>query len=252
MLTHLRPLFFAAGAVLLLVGPVSLTAQIPQIPYSGQYNRGLDIVPVFEGWMPNPDGTYSMYFGYFNRNYKEELDVPIGPDNNIDLGNDAGQPTHFYPRRHFFVFKVVVPKDWGPQKRVVWSLRVRGNTNTAKGWLLPDWEINNEVMMENAGTGNDPENERPIIRGSEGQTVSLPNAVTLTATAKDDGRPKPRRSRNADEGNGQLQGLSIRWIQYRGPGPVIFNPEAGVSTLEKSVTSTTKASFKVPGSYVLR
>src|SRR5689334_6449652 len=53
-------------ALLALTPPVFVSGQIP---YSGQYNRGQDVVPVYEGWMPNPDGTYTMYFGYFNRNY---------------------------------------------------------------------------------------------------------------------------------------------------------------------------------------
>ncbi len=45
----------------------------------------------------NSDGTYTLHFGYFNRNTEEELDVPIGPDNSFDPGGDRGQPTHFYP-----------------------------------------------------------------------------------------------------------------------------------------------------------
>ena len=214
-----------------------------QIPYSGQYNRGQDVVPVYEGWMPNPDGTYTMYFGYFNRNYEEQLDIPLGPNNTMDPGADRGQPTHFYPRRHFFVFSVVVPKDWGLERRVVWTLSIRGKTNIARGWLQPDWEINNEVMMENSGAVNDPENERPVITGSGAQTVTLPGSLTLTAAARDDGRPKPR---------GQSQGLSIRWIQYRGPGPVTFNSAAPSAPNAQSLTSTTTATFKLPGVYVLR
>ena len=248
MRMRLRWAFLFAALVVLLAASATVTAQIP---YYGQYNRGQDVVPVYEGWMPNPDGTFTMYFGYLNRNYQEELDIPLGPDNNFDSDTDRGQPTHFYPRRHFFVFQVVVPKDLGAERRLVWTLRIRGKTNVAKGWLQPDWEINNEVMMENAGIGNDPENERPVISGSGPQNITLPNTAALTATAKDDGRPKPRRQRNADEGSGQSQGLSVRWIQYRGPGPVSFSP-AGASPSDKSVTSSITATFKVPGVYVLR
>ena len=179
-----------------------------------------------------------MYFGYFNRNYQEELDIPLGPDNSVDPGGDRGQPTHFYPRRHLFVFKVVVPKDWGFERRVIWTLNLRGKANTARGWLKAEWEINDEVMMENAGAASDPENEPPVITGSGSQTISLAGNVALTATAQDDGRPK--------------QGLSIRWIQYRGPGPVIFTSTTPATGYGKPVTSTTQASFKVPGVYVLR
>src|SRR5262245_9534330 len=76
-------------------------------------SRGLNVVPVFEGWEQNADGSFNMVFAYLNRNYDEEIDIPIGPDNSIEpAGPDRGQPTHFYPRRNRFVFRVTVPKDW--------------------------------------------------------------------------------------------------------------------------------------------
>ena len=37
----------------------------------------------------------------------------------------------------------------------------------------------------------DFENKPPTITGSAAQTVALPNTLTLTATARDDGRPMP-------------------------------------------------------------
>jgi len=249
MLRRLSWIFLSAAAMMLLLAPASTA----QIPYQGQYNKGQDIVPVYEGFVPNPDGTFTMYFGYFNRNYQEELDIPVGPDNNMEPGgDDRGQPTHFYPRRQLYVFRVTVPNDWGSEKRMVWTLKIRGKVNTAKGWLGPDWLINQEVMMENAGGGNDEENEPPALTGSGPQTISLPNTVMLTATAQDDGRPKPRRQRNLDEGSAPSLGLSVRWIQYRGPGPVVFSPATRATGYQKPVTSTTRASFKVPGTYVLR
>ena len=96
-------LLFAALA--LMATPEFAAGQIPfesstgPIPYNGQYNRGQDVVPSYDGWKANPDGTLSMFFGYMNRNYEEQLDIDIGPNNNVD-GGDRGQPTHFYPRRH--------------------------------------------------------------------------------------------------------------------------------------------------------
>jgi hypothetical protein len=250
MLLRTPCILFLAGAVMLLAAPGPSAAQIP---YQGQYNRGQDVVPVYEGWRPNPDGTFTLYFGYMNRNYQEQLDIALGPDNNFDPGSDRGQPTHFYPRRQFFVFKVVVPKDWGLDRRVVWTLSIRGKTNTAKGWLQPDWEINDEVMMQNLGVGgSDAENESPVVTGAGPQAITLPNTVTLTATTQDDGRPRPRGRRSPDEGNGQSEGLSIRWIHYRGPGPVTFGPATRAGGDGKPVTSSTAASFKTPGVYVLR
>src|SRR2546425_3071678 len=94
-----------------------------------KYAVGQNVAPVFEGWEQNPDGTYSMLFGYLNRNYEEEVDIPVGPNNTIDPGGDRGQPAHFYPRRQRFVFKVVVPKDWNKQQRVVWTVTSHGQTD---------------------------------------------------------------------------------------------------------------------------
>jgi hypothetical protein len=260
MLMRLRWMLLLMGAVVMMAAPDHIAGQIPfesstgQIPYAGQYNRGQDVVPSYDGWRPNADGSFSMYFGYMNRNYEEQLDIDIGPSNNVD-GSDRGQPTHFYPRRHWFVFKVVVPKDWGVDRKVVWTLSIRGKTNTAKGWLRPDWEINNEVMMENVGAGNrDLENEAPVITGTGPQAITLPNTLALSAVARDDLLPKPR-GRNSDGANVEAQGLSVQWVQYRGPGPITFSPPTRVATstaTTRSVTSTTVASFKVPGLYVVR
>src|SRR5262249_20324128 len=64
------------------------------------YSSGQSVSPSYEGWMPNADGSFTMYFGYMNTNWLEEFDVPVGPANDIEPGGpDQGQPTHFYPRR---------------------------------------------------------------------------------------------------------------------------------------------------------
>src|SRR5579864_3382218 len=86
----LRSLPLLTGAFLLLGAPAFLRAQ--QAPYSGQVRiaRGQDVTPAFEGWVRNPDGTISMYFGYMNRNYEEELDISIGADNQVELAGDSG------------------------------------------------------------------------------------------------------------------------------------------------------------------
>src|SRR6266446_6075078 len=78
---------------------------------------GADVIPIYEGWYKNPDGTLSLSFGYLNRNYEEEVDIPVGPANRIEPGpEDQGQPTHFYPRRQRGVFVVVLPANAGNTK----------------------------------------------------------------------------------------------------------------------------------------
>ena len=111
--------------LVIAIACVTATGEGGQLTYS----RGQNIVAAFEGWERSSDGTTSMVFSYFNRNYEEILDVPIGPANDIEPGGpDQGQPTHFLPGRHRFVFSVKVPRDWGTTKRLVWTLVVRGKT----------------------------------------------------------------------------------------------------------------------------
>jgi len=91
---------------------------------------GQNVAPVYDGYEVNPDGTHSMWLGYFNRNLEETLEVPIGPDNRFEPGPaDRGQPTHFVPQWQKSSFRIVVPKDFGQQK-LTWRLTSKGKTET--------------------------------------------------------------------------------------------------------------------------
>ena len=104
--------------------------QAQQLPMEPVHDSGQSIAGAYEGWFPNQDGTYSLLVGYFNRNVKEELDIPIGPNNRIDPGGpDQGQPTHFLPRRQWGMFTVAVPKDFGSQK-ITWTIIAHGKTTS--------------------------------------------------------------------------------------------------------------------------
>jgi hypothetical protein len=241
----------------LLAGSVLL----PSVHAQVQYATGQNVAPTFEGWERNPDGTYNMVFGYLNRNYEEEVDIPIGPDNSITLGGevfgDRGQPTHFYPRRQRFQFRVVVPKNWDEKEKVVWTLTSHGRTDQAKGWLQPEWELSEGVIVENMGGGvPDPDNKPPTLTIGPVPTVSFPYAATLTASATDDGLPKPYRrapsNPDRDSQPRRPRGVQIKWIQYRGPGKVTFSPDSSTIVYGQPVTLTSKVSFSAPGTYVLR
>src|SRR3989475_4738918 len=244
------------------VGP-SLYAQ-----YQIRYARGQDVSPTFDGWRMNPDGTYTLYFGYYNRNSEEEVDIPIGPGNKFDADNiDQGQPTHFYPSPRWWVFGVVAPKDWPRDKRLVWTLTNRGRTNQSKGWLQPEWEADKLLISANAAadrflmslgrpvsdaiTAGDT---APVITGGPAQTITLPATATLRVTVTDDGLPKPRPGDRTADGQvrGAVEGVRVRWILYRGPGKVQFDPDVSPPVYGKPVAAETKASFSVPGNYRIR
>jgi hypothetical protein len=262
MTIHSRHATWALALALIVMTATTARTQM-------RYARGQNVAPAFEGWERNPDGTINMVFGYLNRNYEEEVDIPIGPNNRVDVGgDDRGQPTHFYTRRQRFIFKVVVPKDWDKNRKVAWTLTSHGRTDVAKGWLQPEWELNQGVYSENNGGGVLEEgNQPPVVEGSPAQTVTLPNPVTLRVSAFDDGLPKPRRrsptavtaapdsdptTLDPNTRRRRAEGLRIRWIQYRGPGKVTFDPANAPAVYGKPVDLTTKVSFSAPGTYLLR
>jgi hypothetical protein len=234
-----------------------------------QYSSGQDVVPVFEGWEANPDGTFNMVFGYLNRNYEEALDIPVGPDNMIDFNSsgDAGQPTHFYPRRNRFIFRVKVPKDFG-KKEVVWTLRAHGKTEKAYGHLLQEEIINDQVISEDRrGAGSAPGNKAPWIEvvGAATRTVAVGETLELSVTAGDDGIPKRMPAGNSrPPGRMSALGLRVNWVEYRGPenGKAEFDPwiAPGVDKVPGWMPPempadgkvTTKVKFNAPGTYVLR
>src|ERR1700678_757228 len=102
------------GAALLLWASTCAWAQPQQVRVDRLHDPGRSVTGAFEGWFANPDGTFSLLLGYFNRNATQELDIPIGPGNKIEPGGpDQCQPTHFLPRRQWGMFTVTVPKDFG-------------------------------------------------------------------------------------------------------------------------------------------
>lgn len=200
--------------------------------------RGQNIAPVYEGFWINEDGSYDLLFGYYNRNWQEEIDLPVGADNYLEPGNpDRGQPTHFYPRRNQFVFKVRVPADFGDQE-VVWSLTSNGVTEQAYGTLRPQYAVDETVMTANFGgggqTGGRPDlvgNVAPrlTLESPKTMTVSAGEPVMLTAMAVDDGKPTRRPMPAFLIGQSHFvpnsaTGLRLTWFRYRGPGSVTFDP----------------------------
>ena len=190
-----------AAAVFMLLRPVGA-----QIRFT--YSSGQSISPAYEGWMPNSDGSFTMYFGYMNTNWLEEFDIPVGPANAIEPGGpDQGQPTHFYPRRNPFLFTVRVPKDFGG-KELIWTLTSNGKTDHAYASLKTDYQIDNQVISTEVGgdfgslrdelrTNVPPELAVP---GEKKRSAKVGESLTLVALAGDpdnlparrDGAPQPR------------------------------------------------------------
>ena len=251
--------WFAGAGVCGAQAPPNLPpTYIPQTKFwSGQ-----DVVPVYEGWLRNSDGTFTMVFGYFNRNYREELIIPPGTDNHLDPGPaDQDQPTFFTPRRQRWVFRVNVPADWG-QKELIWTLTSHGRTEKAYGQLLREQEIIERLIMSrgNLSPGLDDPNKPPAITIEPPGDVTVSNPFALTALVTDDGLPKPRVPKARPEvepGKAQTNtsverryGLSVTWLQYRGPAKVIFDYDDRIAV--KDGKAVTMARFTQPGTYQLQ
>jgi hypothetical protein len=161
-------------------------------PTHYRFNSGQSIQPFFDGWTRNDDGTFEFHFAYLNRNYAEEIELPVGPNNHVTPGApDRGQPTYFYPRQYSRVFSVTVPADLG-EGEVIWEVTAYGESYRAVGWLLPEWEID-----PNPGASRTPPdvlaaNQTPMLTVAGTATASVGTAVTLQASVSDDGIPEPR------------------------------------------------------------
>ncbi len=208
-------LLLAAGVML-----VFTRAAVAQLSYS----RGQSVSPAYEGWEKNADGTFSLLFGYMNSNWEEELNVPVGVDNHFEPGDqDRGQPTHFFPRRNRFVFRVHVPADFG-EKELVWTLTTHGKTVKAYGSLRQDLFIDNMVLTSETGAigagVSNPEiraNKAPVLEaaGDRMRTVKLGEPLTLSAHVTDDGVPKPRLRGAAVDRRGSEDVKDLRMIPPR-------------------------------------
>src|ERR1700686_4531279 len=116
-----QPLKIARLSSLIAVTGVLAWGQA--LPLEPLHEAGASVTGAFEGWFKNPDGTFSLLLGYYNRNLKQELDIPIGPNNQIEPGGpDRGQPTHFLPGRQTGVFVITVPKEFTAQQRLTWTI----------------------------------------------------------------------------------------------------------------------------------
>jgi hypothetical protein len=228
------------------------------------YSKGQTVAPAYEGWEQAADGQKYFVFGYMNRNWEEEIDVPVGPENGFSPADaDQGQPTHFLPRRNRFVFKVRVPAGFGEKDELIWTLTTHGKTEKAFATLRPDYILDDVVKASETGAlgagTSSPEvraNKPPALRIVEANTrnVKVNQAITLVSEVKDDGIPKRRgagagaavRTTGAAGTEapapppaaprnpawqppvritvGKNVGLHVTWFLYRGPGKVIFDP----------------------------
>ncbi len=242
MTTRLIGAFLLFGGVLLSTS--GLEAQLP----GGivKHDRGQSVSPVYEGFFRTDDGRTFASFGYFNKNYQEEIDVPVGLDNRITPGpEDQGQPTHFLTRRNRGVFAFELPENV-QDGQVKWVLSVRGDVMEIPVNLDPEYLI----TAFRADTGRHPGNVPPTVKfARDGAEGFGPPGTTATMSARV-GEPLALDAWVTDDGLGSVgrPRLDVSWRKYRGPGAVTFgDPEPAV----ESDRARTTVTFDEPGEYTL-
>jgi len=260
------PIGVVAGGCLLLA-PVLLQGQV-NIPGAAGTEMvrnlrpsGQPVIPIFDGWYPNVDGSHGLCFGYFNMNFQEELDIPLGPDNFMDPARyDGGQPTHFMPvphrpdgydRRYYCVVNVTLPAG-SEDERVVWTLRWDGEAYSVPGHLGA-----REYMIEEPDQPGRSsvaplvrflEPQGPEGRGRDGELVAGPfttahgDPLLLRVSVSEPMTENP---------NSGFERVRVLWSKHRGPGNVTFDA-VEQTPIAGGVEGATTARFDEVGDYLLR
>lgn len=249
-------------AALLATWVLATAGQVPQsgvpLPLEPARERGSSITPAFEGWFTNKDGSFSILVGYFNRNQKQALDIPVGPNNRIEPGGpDMGQPTYFEPRRQWGVFTIRVPKDFGT-KKLTWTLVANGETNAIPFSLHKNYEV--EPYKE-SGMGNTPPTVTfvkggpafagPPIGIARELTGAVNQPVTMAFAGADQRGPLESPDGRGRGRGGVVPPFTVSVHKFRGPGTVTFSPDRPQAARDTGDV-TAQATFSAPGEYIVR
>jgi hypothetical protein len=236
---------------------------------------GRQVVPFMEGWYDNGDGTYTISFGYLNRNPTTTVEIPLGERNYIEPAQyDGVQPTTFLPSRKRGWFAITIPASARDQD-IWWNItdedgqvyKVPGRARAAAYQL--DWNARPHGSVtpvtwfdSERDAGQGPEG----ARASQPVTASVGQPVELSVNARDPSVRDPQDRRFAEP-------LDVRvvWSKYQGPeGEVTFarhestpepaSPAGGrgrapgpdVVTLDGVAgTARVSATFSAPGEYLM-
>jgi hypothetical protein len=222
------------AAIFVLVGAVAAGP-------SAQQNQA--IYPAYDGFLKNPDGSYTLAFAYFSHN-ADTVTIAPGVNNTFaPTPGDRMQPTTFKPGHWRFQCVMVVGPEFDGKMK--WTLTYGGiTTGTSERMLQSNWNLvegapalskidyakvpkgvclNRPPTVRVLGVTARPNGPPPTI------TAALGEEVNLFGSAHDEGLPRGK-------------GLMVEWRLLKGPGTVNFTIPA---------SARTKATFSVPGLYEL-
>ena len=203
--------------------------------------RNQPIYPAYDGFLKNPDGSYTLAFAYFSHN-AEVVTVPPGPDNSFNPSPvDRQQPTVFKPGHWRFQCVMVVGPEF--DGKMTWKLGYAGTaTGTSERMLQSNWNLVegapelsrlDYAKVPRGVCLNRPPNVRLLGRTARKGEVTIDAKVAeelhLFGSVADEGLPRSGT-------------LVVAWRSVKGPGAVTFS---------NSTEPRTKASFAAPGLYEL-
>ena len=220
-------------AVLALLSPMLVTT------LRAQQNQ--PIYPAYDGFVKNPDGSYTIAFGYFSHN-ANDVTIQPGADNTFAPDpSDRQQPVTFKPgQRRFQCVMVVEPNFAG---NIRWTLTYAGTTTgTSERMLQSNWNlVEGAAELSRIDFAKAPRgvclNRAPEVRllgktarkGEVSIDASTAEELHLFGSVHDEGLPRGR-------------GVTTGWKMLTGPGTVTFsNPNQ----------PRTRATFTAPGTYTL-
>ena len=203
--------------------------------------RNQPVYPAYDGYLKNPDGSYTLSFAYFSHN-AETVTIPPGAGNAFAPNpGDRQQPTTFKPGHWRFQCIMVVGPDF--DGKMVWNLAYSGTTTgTSQRMLQSNWflvegaEELGKIDFAKVPRGvclTQPPSVRVLGVSGRGNASSLSTAVgqelSLFGSVNDEGLPRGRQ-------------LVASWKQVSGPGTVKFQDPAAART---------HATFSAAGEYEL-
>lgn len=220
------------GFVVLAAGP------------SAQQNQ--PIYPAYDGFLKNPDGSYTLSFAYFSHNAHEVTIAPGANNSFAPTPGDRLQPTTFKPGHWRYQCVMVVPADFDGKMK--WTLTYGGaTTGTSERMLQSNWNL-----FEREGGAALAKLEYAKV--PKGVCLNQPPTVrVLGVTARPNNPPTLPVGMNEelnlfgsvhDEGLPRASKLVAEWKVLKGP-------ENGNVKFMIPGSARTKAVFSAPGVYEL-